>query len=784
MLGRTLSHYRIEARLGEGGMGAVYLANDLALGRQAALKLVANDVDPELRERLLMEAEAGARLQHPAIATFYESSEGADGAFIAMEYVRGRTLRDVLGSGPVAPASAISIASALLEALHHAHAAGILHRDIKPENVILTDDGAPKLLDFGLAKALRANRADDTTVANLTGGRILGTVGYMSPEQLRGEELRPASDLFALAAVLYELISGRPAFPGSHATERIAAILSYDPPPLTGGSIPPALWPIVHRALAKDPAARYESASAMLSDLRAVTEGATVASALPQSLVVLDFRNLSGASDDDWIGSGVAESVSADLARVPGLTLVGRQKMLATLRSTNPTGVDHTQDALTLGSILGCRWILLGSFQRLGPALRLTSQLTDVATGEVIAGEKLDGPVDTLFEMQDRLARAVLQSLHLKLPTPAQGVLQRRDLQAFECYARGRRLFQRLQKGTFEQARELYEQAIREEPNHAKALAGLAALHAMRFTFTTDNAELDKASEYARRSIAADPLLADPHVWLGYALMRYGRMDEAFAAELRAAELDPVDGYPPYFCGCVLQFRGRSAEALPFYQRAVETGAMHGFAWVGLAAVHQSLGNLKECQWCMERAISMEHQPGATPTSGASGFLGECFRLQGRLPEAREACLAGIDAAEKSDHMYRDTFRAISLCCLARTALDQGDTAAAHAALTQVLAHIHGRERTLGGGFLAVQALAGLSRCGDGEESLVKAMRLFRERDRYNFSLLWICNEETTLVELARAAIALGLPEQGMLARAQELGSYEAGVLLSKGLTA
>jgi serine/threonine protein kinase len=782
VLGQTLAHYRIESRLGEGGMGTVYLARDLALGRQAALKVVANNVEPELRERLLLEAEAGARLQHPAIATFYESSEVAEGAFIAMEYVRGRTLREVLGGGPVPAGTAIAISCALLEALHHAHAAGILHRDIKPENVILTESGTPKLLDFGLAKALRAaRRSDDATVANLTGGRIVGTVGYMSPEQLRGEDLEPASDLFALGAVVYELISGRPAFPGSHATERIAAILSQDPAPLAGVTVPPALWPVIQRALTKDPAGRYQSASAMLSDLRAINEGATVSSSLPQSLAVLDFRNLAGSSDDDWIGSGIAESVSADLSGVPGLALVGREKMLTTMRSKAADAINHTANALTLGSILGCRWILLGSFQRLGTALRLTSQLTDVATGEVVAAEKLDGPVDTLFEMQDRLSRAVLFSLHLKLPTPAQGVIQRRDLRAFECYARGRRLFQRLEKGTFEQARELYEQAIREEPNHAEALSGLAALHAMRFTFTTDNAELDQASDYARRSIAAEPRRADPYVWLGYALMRHGRMDEALEVVLRANDLNPDDDYPQYFAGCIQQFRGRPAAALPFLQEAVERRSLHGFAWLALGCVHQSLGNLKECEWCLERAIAIEHEPGATPTAGASGLLGDCLRLQGRLSEAREACLAGIDAAERSDHMYRDTFRGISLCCLARTALDQGDAAAAHAALIQVLAHVRGRERTLGGGFLAVQALAGLARAGDGAPSLAEAVRLFRDRDRFNFSLLWTCNDETTLVELARSARALGLPDDGMLERARDAGSYEARILLEKG---
>jgi serine/threonine protein kinase/Flp pilus assembly protein TadD len=783
VVGQTLSHYLIESTLGEGGMGAVYLARDLALGRSAALKVVANTLDPELRERLLREAEAGARLQHPAIATFYESSAGDAGSFIAMEYVRGRTLRERLQSGPLAPATAVAIASALLEALNHAHAAGILHRDIKPENVMVTEGGAPKLLDFGLAKALsHSSRSDDVTVANLTGGRILGTAGYMSPEQLRAEELDPASDLFALGAVLYEMASGRAAFPGKRATERIAAILTRDPDPIDRPGLPRALWPIIRRALAKDRADRYGSASAMLSDLRASDEGVALASPLPQTIVVLDFRNLARQSDDDWIGSGVAESVSADLSRVPGLTLVGREKLLATLRSAGQTGADHTRDALALGSLLGCRWILLGSFQRLGPALRLTSQLTEVATGDIVAAEKLDGPVDTLFDMQDRLSRAVLQSLNLKLPTPAAGVIQARDLRAFECYARGRRLWQRLEKGTFDQARELFQKAISQEPDHAQALSGLAALHAMRFTFTTDPGELKQASSYARRAIAADPKLADPHVWLGYALMRHDRMDEALDEELRAAELDPENGYAPYFAGCVQQFRGRPAEAIPFFQRAVKREPPHGFAWLGLAWAHQSLGNLSECRWCVERAIALEGVPGATPTAGASGFLGECLRLSGQLAEARAAGLAGIEAAERSDHMYRDTFRAISLCSFARTALDQGDTAAAHAASTQVLAHIRGRERTLGGGFLVVQALAALARAGEGQESLAHAMRLFEERDRFNFSLLWTCNDETTLVDLARASAALGLPGVEMLVRARDAGSYEARVLLETGL--
>ena len=215
-------------------MATVFLARDLALARLVALKIVTGDVDPALRSRLLREAIASARLQHPAIATFYESGEIADVAFIAMEYVDGETLRDRLGRGSLRFEMVVAVGAILLEALHHAHLAGLLHRDIKPENVMLTPGGAPKLLDFGLA---RAASPEAPTLPDLTRGGIAGTVGYMSPEQLAGQDLDVRSDLFAVGALLYEMLAGRPAFPGASVPERIAAILGRDPDPL---SIPAA----------------------------------------------------------------------------------------------------------------------------------------------------------------------------------------------------------------------------------------------------------------------------------------------------------------------------------------------------------------------------------------------------------------------------------------------------------------------------------------------------------------------------------------------------------------
>lgn len=785
MIGRTLSHYRLESRLGAGGMGSVYRTRDLALGRDVALKVVTNEYDPSLRERLLREAETGARLQHPVIATFFESGESEGTAFIAMEYVRGWTLRDRLGGGPLEPDRALAIACALLEALHHAHTLGILHRDIKPENVMLTESGTPKLLDFGLARALRSpDPAHDETLVDLTGGRIAGTPGYMSPEQLNGTDLDARSDIFALGALLYELLAGRPAFPGSTATERIAAILTRQPAPLQGPGIRPGLNDVLRRALARDRDERYPAASALLADLRALASDDEPAR-LPQTLAVLDLRNLAGRAEEDWIGSGVAETLTADLARVPGLTVVARQKVLQTARQRVAAGEQvAAADLLEIGSIIGCRWMLSGSFQRMGPAIRITTSLAEVATGRVVASEKLDGSMDSIFEMQDRLSRAVVESLSLRLPSGPTAVEGPPSLQAFEYYARGRRLFLRLEKGTFDQARELYERAVAADPGHAVSLAGLASLHAMRYTFTTDPQELETSAGYARRSIAADPKLAEPHVWLGYTLLRQGRMDEALEQEQLAATLDPANGYAPYFAACVEQFRGRPAEAVTHFQRAVGLEPPHAFAWIGLGWAHLALERLAEARWCLEKAVALEQSPGTVPTPGASTLLGECLRLSGDLTAARAACVAGLEAVERSDHMYRDSFRGIALCSLARTALDADDQAAAKAALNQAVAHLRGRPRTLGGGYLMVQALAGLARAGEGAAWLDEALQLFERRDRFSFDTLWTCSEGATLVELGRASLALGVEGgQERLEQAQRAVSFEARALLQEGRT-
>ena len=288
-------------------MGEVFLARDLALGRAAAIKILSASMAADARARLFREAEASARLQHPAIATFYEAGEDDGIAFLAMEYVEGETLRDRLRRGPLPFAQALSIGGALLEALGHAHAAGVLHRDLKPENVMVTNDNLGKLLDFGIAR-LRENAGGEseaaTEVALTAPGAVIGTIGYMSPEQLKGQPLDERSDVFSFGAVLYEMLAGRAAFPGESAATRIAAILA----PKRPGPVCRRRRPRSSAGRSpRDPERRHPSAAALLSDLRALASGEMPAS-LPDTLALVDLQNLSKNADDDWIGSGFAES--------------------------------------------------------------------------------------------------------------------------------------------------------------------------------------------------------------------------------------------------------------------------------------------------------------------------------------------------------------------------------------------------------------------------------------------------------------------------------------------
>jgi eukaryotic-like serine/threonine-protein kinase len=773
LTGKKLGHYVIQDKLGAGGMGEVYLAKDLALGRHAAIKLLAPGFPSGYLSRLTQEAEAAVRLQHPGIATFYES--GKDGAieYIAMEYVPGETLRSRLLRGPLGVDAAVALAIGLLEALAHAHAAGILHRDIKPENIMFANGDLPKLLDFGLAIQLSLTDTEETRSA--IQGVVAGTLGYMSPEQVRGEsDLDGRSDIFSLGAVLYETLSGKPAFPGITPADRLASVLYKNPEPLESLGFSSAVSRMIQRSLEKDRDSRFPSAAAFLREALSLSD-APIQSGIPNTLAIMDFRNLNSDSADDWLGTGLAESLMADLAKLPGLKIAPRDRIANASRASGA----ETPDSLSIAQSLGCRWVLDGSFQRLATKIHINARLTEVATLNIAATEQLDGSIQQIFAMQDRLSSSVANTLQIQVSSAGAGV--RPVLSAYEYYNRGRQLFLGYKKGGFERAASLYQEAIEVDPSYALAYAGLSAISAMRWTFTNNQGDLDIAKQYARRAIELDPSLGEPHIWLGYALFRSGQPKEALAEEQKARILDSSSSMSPYFEGLVLKELGRLDEAILSEQDALKIDPQWIPSWMLLGDLYLLVDRSTESLWCLQRCVQLERNAKSYQGTESGAMLAEVHRRMGSIAAAKAACLACLDEIEAADNMYRDHHRANCLNILGRCALTEGDLQAAAAAFHQTVTQIRGRNKTSAAGFIISRALAGEACSTQNPNLLDEACFIFRNRTEWNFATGIGNLEGDTAVDIGMAAAALGriaeAKEWYEYARSQVVSGFRLGEL-------
>jgi serine/threonine-protein kinase len=680
-----------------------------------------------------------------------------------MEYVRGETLRARLRRGPMEVESAQRTAASLLEALAHAHAYEVIHRDIKPENVMRREDGTVKLLDFGIAK--RVDVADlkidpeaptvHETRSVLTAltqvGAVVGTIGYMPPEQLRGEAVDLRVDLFAVGALLYEMIAGRPAFPGKTAAQRITATVSGELAPLGVPEAGPDLEAVVKRALALPPDERYGTAAEFLRDLQALASGEAIA-ILPDTLAILDFAT-QGSDDDSWIGGAVATSLAADLARVEGLGVLPREKV------ARARAASQEQDSVRLGLALGCRWVLDGTVQRMGPSIRITHRLLEVATGNVAHTGKSDGKYDDLFSLQDALAASVAEHLHVALPERTTGRSAERDLDVHECVARGKAAALTMDRGRFDEAEHWLLRAIEAEPAHAEALSLLAMVHAPgRWMLGTDPAELERAIDFARRATEADPGHANGQVWLGYALWRQGDLDAALVSFERATSSAPDHVWAHYFTAIVSIESGDFDRALSHAQRAAAPASATSLQLVALGWALQVHGDAEEALWAFERAVELEARGGPMASRGARVFSAECLFGMGRLEEARRSVMLALDEIEESDQGFRDLYRTSALCVLARVAAAQGDLEAARASLDQCITHLSGRPAGLGTGFTHVTALALRARIDGDLAAYAQALGLFLNRNDYDFNMAGL-GMFYARDELVAAAEALGRPD-------------------------
>jgi tetratricopeptide (TPR) repeat protein/predicted Ser/Thr protein kinase len=426
MIGKTITHYRIIEEVGRGGMGTVYAAEDTKLGRKVALKVLSSDVacDDERVQRFMREAQAASAINHPNIATIYEIDEADGTTFIAMEFVEGGTLRDRMDAGPMPFPLIIELTSQITKALGNAHELGIVHRDIKPENIAVRPDGLVKILDFGLAKLLpAASEVDSTQAPALTAeGVVMGTARYMSPEQARGKPVDAAADVFSVGAILYEMATGRPAFPGDNHFEILYAVVNTAPAPIPDElGFPREFLELVARALAKSATDRYPDCRAVAEDLSKLSggvSGTAVVAGAPgaaptgaatldtvwtsatgvigqeparpgaaeplTSIAVLPFKNMSGNPEADWMSSGLQMMLSSDLARVPTLRVVPADR-LAALMTDLKLGPDSAFDEVALrsvGEFLSVDTVVGGTFVKLGPASRIDVSIRRPSTGE------------------------------------------------------------------------------------------------------------------------------------------------------------------------------------------------------------------------------------------------------------------------------------------------------------------------------------------------------------------------------------------------------------------
>ena len=606
-IGSTISHYRITEKLGAGGMGVVYRAGDMNLQRDMALKFLPDELaaDPSARKRLVKEAQAASRLNHPNIATIYEVDETHGTPFIAMELVNGESLMDVLRGGPLPPQKLLEIARQIAEGLHEAHQSGILHRDIKPGNIMVDTKGRVKILDFGLAaltgQERKAGEPEETFITRTaTQWSTGGTVPYMSPEQLRGETADVRSDIFSFGAMLYECLAGQLPFRGETSIDVMQAILRRSHAPLRS-HIPDisSEWEdLVGRCLAKAPEQRPQSMGEVLDTLK---RAAAPAPRAEKSLAVLYFENPGGSKEDEYFRDGITEDVITEVSKIKDLWVFTRSAVAAYR--------DKSATAPQVGRELNAAYVLEGSLRRAGNRLRITARLVETSTARSVWAERYDRQLEDVFAIQDEIAQNIARALQVMLTETEKRAIHKApttDVQAYDYYLRGRQFFYRFNRKGFDFARQMFARAIVIDPAYARAYAGVADCCSFLYMyFECTDANLKEADAASRKALELDPELAEAHASRGLAVLLNKHYEEAEKEFDTAIRLDPRLYQAYYFRARACVSQGRLQEAAHWFEEACRVNPEDYQAPNLLGMVYKGLNRDGEANDARRRSLSI-----------------------------------------------------------------------------------------------------------------------------------------------------------------------------------
>jgi serine/threonine protein kinase/Flp pilus assembly protein TadD len=649
MTGQMVAHYRILEKLGEGGMGIVYKAEDTHLHRLVAIKFLPPELtsDPISKQRFIQEAQAASALDHPNIGTVYEFNETDDGQlYIVMAYYEGDSLSKKIERGPLPPLEAVQIAIQIAEGLSKAHAKGIVHRDIKAVNLIVTRDRLVKILDFGVAKLIGHGEKVSGATGEEPAGQTTGTSSYMSPEQISGAAVDDRTDIWSLGVVLYQMLSGELPFQGEY-TQAIRYSILNEPPKdlqLSEKNIPPALEKVVHKALSKDLQHRYQHILELLADLKEVkralksissdtnrrkrrqiyifTSLAVVVLSLflylwlgqplsekveNNSITILPFKNLSGTDDSDYFSDGITEDILIQISKIKELKVI----------SFNSSRLYKGSDkSLTeIGRELKVRHVLQGTVRRIMDDLRITVQLIDVKNDEVLWADTFERKIADIFSIQNEVAARITSALKISLSLPEKQILSNShpvSISAYDYYLKGREYYYRYRSEDNDNAVLLFKKALALDSGYALAYAGLADAYVQRpLRYGRESFWLDSAMQQCQQALELDKNSAEAYKALGLIYYTRSWFQKSLVANQSAIALNP--NYDPALgnLGWVYYNLGKFDQSYQWLQKAVQLNPTNPNLNLGVGMVCFALHEYKLAREYLEIAYTLQplHQP-------------------------------------------------------------------------------------------------------------------------------------------------------------------------------